>query len=106
MKSIPCILLVLLSGFTYSQETIRKVKHSANSEKEVYHVLASDENILHGKYERKNNISRVEGYYKNGEQDSIWTEFSYQNKFLRLQGYFKNGLREGLWTVYLSRRIS
>jgi antitoxin component YwqK of YwqJK toxin-antitoxin module len=103
MKVFTCISLLLVVKLAFTQETVRKVKHSANGQKEVYHVLASDENILHGKYERRTNASKVEGYYKNGEQDSLWTEFSYQNKFLRVHGYFKDGFKDGPWTVYLSR---
>src|SRR5688572_19046584 len=103
MKALICILPVFCILQTSAQETSRKVNNMGYGRKEIYHVLESDKNVLHGKYERRTNAVKVEGYYKNGEQDSLWTEYSVTNKFLRIQGYYKNGLKDGLWTVWVSK---
>jgi antitoxin component YwqK of YwqJK toxin-antitoxin module len=104
MKPLLCIALIFLLKASSAQETTRKVNSQKNGDREVYYVLASDPTVLHGRYQKTGKTIRVEGYYKNGNQDSLWKEYSFENKkFLRVQGEYKDGLKDGLWTVYLSK---
>jgi len=86
-------------NFTYGQETERKVKRSQNGDKEEFYVLKSDNNILHGSYEKKGSYTSVSGMYKNGLRDGLWTEHSTGNK-LRSRGMYNENIRVGIWKFY------
>ena len=69
MKPLLCIFLSFLIQASSAQKTSRKTNNEANGDKEVYYVLTSDPEVLHGPYQKKGKTVRVEGYYKNGKQD-------------------------------------
>jgi hypothetical protein len=96
------VLLVFFSialSFCHAQEIERKVKYSKNGDKETFYVLKSDNNVLHGSYEKKGAFSHVTGTYKNGLKDGLWTEFSTKSK-LRSRGAYANNVRVGIWKFY------
>lgn len=105
MRTTACFIALLLAQLANSQQVIRQVKNSPNGSREVFYVLASDKSILHGRYARIERYARVEGYYKNGKQDGVWTEYNTtRGKYIHVQGPFKNGMRNGMWTMYRSRK--
>lgn len=105
MRVINCLIGILLAQLCTAQQVTRKVYRTPGGSKEVYYVLASDPNTLHGRYKRYDQNTLTEGFYKNGLQDGLWTEyFTNRTKYIRVQGYFKDGMRNGIWTVYSSRK--
>lgn len=92
-------LLILSVNNLAAQDIERKVVRSKNGNKEEYYVLKSDENILHGSYERKGPESQIIGEYNNGKKVGIWTEYSSGNK-LRSRGEYADNARVGLWKFY------
>lgn len=105
MRIMNCLIVLLLTQHCFAQQVIRKVLNSPNGDRQVYFILASDTSTLHGRYMRQERTSRTEGYYNNGIQEGVWTEYAmYPRKHIRIQGPYKNGLKHGLWTVYLSKK--
>jgi hypothetical protein len=105
MRIINCLIVLLFAQVCAAQQVTRKVKYAPNGDRETYYVLSSDNSTLHGRYQRNGRNIRVEGFYKNGLQDGIWTEYSLKGpKFMRVQGPYKDGQRNGLWTVYSTRK--
>src|SRR5688572_17493852 len=105
MRLFYCLVALLFAEICAAQQVTRKVKYAPNGKKEVFYVLTSDTSKLHGRYRRMEKNTRVEGFYKNGLQDGIWTEYAIgTEKFMRVQGPYKDGLRNGLWTVYNGKR--
>lgn len=107
MRSISIIFffLFLFTGLEiFAQETklvVEKDKVKGSKGREEYHVLASNNAVKHGKYKKYSYSGRLnlEGYFKGGKKDSIWTEYAYSGKILS-SGSFNNGLRTGAWTYY------
>jgi antitoxin component YwqK of YwqJK toxin-antitoxin module len=100
MRKIPLLTFLLITTvLCKAQETERKVKYSKNGDKEEFYVLKSDNNVLHGSYEKKGSYSSVTGTYNNGHKNGVWTEFSTGSK-LRSRGSYDNDVRVGLWKFY------
>src|SRR5688572_6056713 len=101
MRIILCLIAMLLVQVCVAQQVQRKVNYLTGGVKEIYYVLTSDNATLHGRYQRIEKFSRTEGYYNNGQQDGIWTEYIlHPVKYTRVRGPFKDGKRNGLWTTY------
>lgn len=98
-KLFALTVLFALMRICDAQETVGKVKYSKNGDKEIFSVLKSDNNVLHGSYEKKGNYSSVTGTYKNGLKDGLWTEYSTGSR-LRSQGVYVNDVRVDLWKFY------
>lgn len=102
MKINYLILLLILTPFIYSQETIKKTKNLSNLDcTEVYNVLKSDKSILHGSFQRLSLKGTIylEGYYKNGLKDSIWKEYNWNGKLFKI-GTYNSDKKVGLWEFY------
>ncbi|HVG15990.1 MAG TPA: energy transducer TonB [Chitinophagaceae bacterium] len=99
MRLLPISVLFLTITVCHAQETERKVKRSKNGDKEEFYVLKSDNDVMHGSYEKKGNNSSVSGTYKNGLKDGVWTEFSKGSR-LRSRGKYLNNEQVGLWKFY------
>jgi len=99
MKTNLLLFFLLFSFLCFAQETERKVKYAKNGDKEEFFVLKSDNNVMHGSYEKKGSFSHVLGTYNNGLKDDVWTEFSTGSK-LRSRGRYLNNERVGLWKFY------
>lgn len=94
------ILLILCPILMYGQELIKKTKSSSNpNSKEIYYVLKSDKKTLHGSYKKfdQNNKIELNGFYKNGTKDSIWTEYA---MFGKKTGKYMSDKKVGLWEFY------
>lgn len=105
MRIVHCLIALLFVQPCFSQEVIRKVFNAPNGDRHVYYILASDKSTLHGRYVRTERTSQTEGYYNNGVQDGVWTEYTtHPRKFIRIQGPYKDGKKNGLWTVFISRK--
>jgi antitoxin component YwqK of YwqJK toxin-antitoxin module len=72
MRKAITLLLFLIPSIFFGQETIRITNKKTN---EVYYVLKSDTSIRQGIYKKWgwNDKSKIEGFYKNGVRDSIWS---------------------------------
>lgn len=102
MKKTYLVLLIFCSALVYGQETIKKTVSRANQNyKEIYYVLKSDTTILHGSYTKLTNLNRVqiEGFYKNGAKDSIWTEYSLSQKKIK-KGKYQADKKVEDWDFY------
>jgi TonB family protein len=105
MRIIHSFIAVLLVQVCVAQQTQRKVNYLPGGAREIYYVLTADETTLHGRYQRTDRQSRTEGFYKNGQQDGMWTEYILNPvKYTRVRGPFKDGKRNGLWTTYADRK--
>lgn len=86
------VLLTLAQVRLSAQETVKVVdkKH-----KEIYYVLKSDKKVRQGPYCKLgcNDSAEVEGFYKNGLKDSIWTGWP-------ASGVYVQGRKTGVWVYY------
>lgn len=100
MKKLLIIFLALFSINVQSQKT-KKVKNKiSGSEKEIFHVLESDDVTKNGKYEYyKSKQLITSGTYNNGDRDGLWTEYIWDGS-KRSEGYYKNDLKNGHWIYY------
>ncbi len=127
MKTIFAFLIFTFSALGVSaQETVKIVDATKKSyTKEIYYVLKKDKSVKHGPYQKFGYKDRLEitGYYKNGEKDSLWTEYRYdgiplsQNHYQdghlhglsikyynsgikNTEGFYKRGVKDSIWITY------
>lgn len=85
------LLFTLIPILLFGQETMQ----ISNSEKEVFHVLKSDQAKRHGTYQRRdyfNDCVRVKGFYKNSVKDSVWSVFNDNGELEQQFDYTHNKL--------------
>lgn len=102
MKTHYLILLLIFPILIYGQETIKKTRKLFPSNlTETYFTLKSDKSIRHGSYQKFNSqgLVLVNGYYKNGQKNSIWNEYDMTGKFIK-SGSYKADKMVGLWNFY------
>jgi TonB family protein len=99
MKEVLFLLFMVSVKLCCAQETSRKIIYSKNGDREIYYVLASNNKLRHGSYEKKVGQARLEGHYTNGKKDGIWTEYSKKNR-LKSVGRYVNDEPVGLWKFY------
>ena len=90
MKTHYLIILLTFPILIYGQETIKKTRRLFPSYlMETYFTLKSDESIRHGSYQKFNSqgVVLVDGFYKNGQKDSIWNEYDMTGKFIKSGSY-------------------
>jgi TonB family protein len=104
-------LLLLLTIFPivlFGQETNMVIKKHENPWfKEVYYVLKSDKSVRHGNYQKlgyKDAIV-INGFYKNGLKDSIWTEYQWRGKTKVSMGTYSANQKVGVWEFYDSEGV-
>lgn len=99
MKKPPTIIffLCLLTFSSFAQKTKKIEDKDSNT---VYYVLKSNPTIKHGKYQKLDEAGRVvvEGYYKNGTKDSVWS--AYKAGKLRSKGQYINEVQSGVWEFH------
>jgi protein TonB len=104
MKTFIVGVFILLPFIGYGQETVKRSKAHTTPlyYKEVYYVLKSDKKTLEGSYAKLtvNGETLVDGFYKNGQKDSIWTEYDRSGKIIE-KGKYENGKKSGIWNCYL-----
>lgn len=103
MKKNLIFLLTLVSLFTFGQETKKIIKEYKKAlYKEIYYVLKTNNSIRQGNYQKigNNNFILVNGYYKNGLKDSIWTEYNWYGKNKKAFGFYNNNEKNGVWEYY------
>lgn len=94
-----CYLLLLLPSFIQGQSIEKVISRPTN---EVYYVLKSDHTTKQGPYQKMVNKYDVEvnGYYKNGLKDSLWTYYSGSGRQALTQGMYAKDHRIGIWENY------
>ncbi|WP_107038612.1 energy transducer TonB [Brumimicrobium mesophilum] len=100
---IIALLIGLFQIHLFSQEITRITNKDKNTNSlEIYHVLKSDKNIKHGLYQKvvDKSILVVEGYYKNGFKDSLWTNYKFNSKSLKSRGTYLKDEQIGDWEFY------
>jgi protein TonB len=103
MMSRILILITFLPAFLIAQETKKITKTDDNTGiKEIYYVLKSNKSLRHGNYKKYgfNQKLAEEGFYKNGQKDSIWYEYSWSGKKLRSTGLYSEDNKIGVWEYY------
>ena len=88
MCKIILLIVVLFPAILFGQSTKKvtdKDKH------EVYYVLKSDKTIRQGSYKKSgwNGKPLIDGYYKNGMKDSIWTFYDNSGQVNQKYDYIK-----------------
>jgi TonB family protein len=96
-------LLTILPTVLFGQETKKVTEENKNDWfKEVYYVLKSDKSIRHGNYQKSGYKEAVliNGFYKNGLKDSIWTEYQWSGKNKKSIGTYSEDKKVGTWEFY------
>lgn len=96
-------LLTILPTVLFGQETKKVTKEHENPWfKEVYYVLKSDKSIRHGNYQKLGykDAVLINGFYKNGLKDSIWTEYQWGEKNKKSIGTYSADKKVGVWEFY------
>jgi periplasmic protein TonB len=101
IKSVVIFCLITINSF--GQQTDEVTKEFTNPwYTEKYSVLKSDKNIKHGNFKKLGykNCLVIDGFYKNGEKDSLWTNYFWRSKQIEKQGMYLNDQRIGEWKFY------
>ena len=100
MKQLIFFSLFLFPSLLFAQETVKKTNDNGKN-KEVFYVLKSDKKIKQGPYQKFNFAGQLvaEGFYKNGEKDSVWTEY-WAAPRVKALGSYANGKRIGIWQFF------
>ncbi len=101
MARIIFLLLLLFPFILNGKETKKITKtHVFPQYKETFYVLKSDTSIRQGSYNLESNGKLLlQGYYKMGLKDSLWTQYNLKGK-LRFKGYYEQNNRAGIWEYY------
>lgn len=106
MSKLLVFLLCLLQSLLFGQVTKKVTVESKNkSYKEVYYVLKSKKSIRQGNYQKmgyKNDLL-INGFYKNGLKDSIWTEYLHGGINKKSEGKYAADKKVGVWNYYDSK---
>jgi len=97
------LLLIFFPGFLFAQATKKvTIKNENPPTKEIFYVLKSDNETKHGPYKKTayKNAVIVEGYFKHGSKDSVWTEYDWSGTRLKNKGFYEKGKRTGIWDFY------
>jgi protein TonB len=100
-KSI--FIISFIPTILFGQETKKVTIENENPKsKEVYYVLKSNKSIRHGNFQKFNfnDALQINGYYKNGHKDSIWTEFRWDGKYKKSIGSYFEDKKVGVWEFY------
>jgi len=102
-RSIKFILLLFLlhSFLLFGKETKKiTIVHTYPEYKEIFYVLKSDTSVREGSY-RAEAMRKVlvEGYYRMGYKDSIWTQYNMSGQ-IRSKGLYEKDRRVGPWEFF------
>jgi TonB family protein len=97
------VIFLLLFPVTLIGQVTKKltISHKNPWYTEVYYVLKSDQKIKHGIYQMlgyKNGII-IDGYFLEGQKDSIWQEY-YWNLKQKSKGAYTKDNKIGIWEYY------
>lgn len=102
-------LLTILPLISFGQET-KKVNRKYQNPwyREEYSVLKSDPKIKQGLYRKYEGgaLEKLteEGYYTNGQKDSLWTEYSrWERNTAKAKGHYRQGQKVGVWEYYAAK---
>ncbi|WP_167856923.1 energy transducer TonB [Hymenobacter aquaticus] len=102
--------MTLLPLVSFGQETKQvNVKSQNPWQREEYSVLKSDPKVKHGLYRGyvggAREVLAMEGYYTNGQKDSLWTLYNrWSNKpELQARGRYQQGQKVGVWEYYAGK---
>lgn len=92
------IMFSMFPFVLYGKETRKvSIEYFNPPYREIYYVLKSDSSIRHGSYRLiSNGKILVQGYYKTGRKDSMWTHYNLKGK-LRFRGFYTEDKRTGIW---------
>lgn len=101
MARIIFFLLLLIPFFIFGKETKKiTTTHILTPFKEIFYVLKSDTSIRQGSYNLLSNGKLlIQGFYKMGRKDSVWTQQNMEGK-LRFRGFYSQNQRVGIWEFY------
>ena len=97
---VVAIVSALLSGCGLVEETICREKEGQDRNGLVY--LPNQQEPFTGKNlcKYENGQFKVEGHYKDGEQDGKWTLW-HANGQMHTEGHYKDGVLDGKWIWWL-----
>lgn len=86
------LFVVLLTASIVRGQNTKKIIDKETQE--TYYVLKTDQSIRHGNYQKKsyNGKLEIEGYYKEGVKDSIWSFYDYNGELQQKYNYTTNQL--------------
>lgn len=103
MTKIFLISLTFLPIILFGQEVKKKVVGDRKSVyKEIFYVLKSNETVKHGSYKKLNSqkVVLLDGFYKQGLKDSVWTELNWNGNKKVSQGSYSKELKVGVWEYF------
>lgn len=103
IKQVILFLFAITPILLFGQVTKKvTIKYKNSRFKEVYYVLKSNKTIRHGSYQKLGykDAVRIQGYYKNGQKDSIWTEYNRDGINKKSQGFYSKDEKINVWEFY------
>ncbi|UKN00169.1 TonB family protein [Paracrocinitomix mangrovi] len=101
------IALIVFIPFLVSAQKTKKVVIEDYDlfARHEYYVLKKDKSIKHGVFKSTwvNGNPRLEGYYKNGKKDSLWTYFHQYKPIVCSRGYYEEDKKIGVWEYFDSK---
>jgi len=85
MKKFILILVVMISGLSFGQESEP--------------VLESENGLVKATYHYENGVVQQVGYFKGGKLDGKWTSYD-ENGNLKATAEYTNGVKTGKWMYY------
>ncbi len=95
-----CCCIVLLLPVVLNGQTLEKIVSKPTNE--VYYVLQADPTIRQGPYQKmgKSYDVLINGYYKSGLKDSLWTFYTGTGRQASTQGRYSKDKRVGVWETF------
>lgn len=103
MTKTTFLFLILLPSFLFGQETKQITKKHKNPWfSEVFYVLKSKKSVKQGNYQKLGyqNAVLINGYYKQGLRDSMWTEYYWGGVKMKSKGAYAQDEKIGVWEYY------
>ncbi|MBP9070078.1 MAG: energy transducer TonB [Bacteroidia bacterium] len=97
------LLAIFLPTIILGQETKKVTEDHDNPKyKEVFYVLKFDKNTRHGSYQKLGykDAVLINGYYKLGVKDSIWTEYRWGGKSKLSEGKYYQDKKINVWEFF------
>ncbi len=96
-------IVIFLPSLAYSQDRVKVAqKDSDKYYTDSYYVLKSNKKIKDGNYQKtyRQGLIAIDGFYKNGLKDSVWTEYYWGGVNIKKRGYYSHDLKSGVWEFY------
>jgi len=101
MRKFLILLILFLPILPAAKETKKIVRDRISPEmSEIYYVLKSDTTVKHGRYQA-GTLGKIliEGFFKMGSKDSLWTQYNIYGK-IKSRGWYERNRRDSIWDFF------